>query len=297
MVGSDHTVLLASAHTVYHFDLDTGQKIRQFGTKGQGPLEFGNIRALNWDGGHYLVVDARALKTTLINTAGEWVWTNSIYFRSVSGTKSYLVGDGRTTPLKDYRKRIPKLRIFQYDTDGIQPQGDFFHLVSQEVINLGLNYSKNFVAIDHKNIYVIDEVLPTVFIYDKRTRVETAKILFKIPGFVHGPNEFPKFRIPPNLKKYWKWHWSWSRINKIAIWKNKLIVGYELVCMDTDSSGCLSPTFSCFISDLKTGDGHQVKLESGMLLGVSRGQLIIFHDWDDETYGEPAYRISKIPIP
>ncbi|PIE01076.1 MAG: hypothetical protein CSA81_13160 [Acidobacteria bacterium] len=297
LYAEDGTLILGAQHQIFHFDLNTGKLIRFFGRNGQGPLEFGDIRAVNWDGSYYFIVDARALKTSLVDASGKLIWCKPCYFRGLNGTHELMVGDCKTAKLAEYRIIFPTLKLFKYTPKGIEFLSDYFHPVSQKCLDLGRNYSIHFIDMDEKHIFVIDQVHPEVFVYDKQSLKQVRRMTMKMPGFVSGPDSFPKFGMPPDMRKYWKWHWSWSRINSLTVENGKIIVGYDLTCKEVDGEVCNHPQSAVHIYDMATADGRSIKIENGWVLGAKNQNIIVFYDWDDEQSEDPYYVVKMYKMP
>ncbi|PIE89166.1 MAG: hypothetical protein CR997_12895 [Acidobacteria bacterium] len=252
LYAEDGTLILGAQHQIFHFDLNTGKLIRFFGRNGQGPLEFGDIRAVNWDGSYYFIVDARALKTSLVDASGKLIWCKPCYFRGLNGTHELMVGDCKTAKLAEYRIIFPTLKLFKYTPKGIEFLSDYFHPVSQKCLDLGRNYSIHFIDMDEKHI---------------------------------------------DMRKYWKWHWSWSRINSLTVENGKIIVGYDLTCKEVDGEVCNHPQSAVHIYDMATADGRSIKIENGWVLGAKNQNIIVFYDWDDEQSEDPYYVVKMYKMP
>lgn len=290
----DQTLVLAGRYRVHHFDLENGSLIRQFGRRGQGPNEYGRIRSVVWTGSHYIVVDSRRLTTTVIDGQGQYVKRYGQFFKCLyrSGGRLWAVNG---EPKRQLQRERP-LEVFELQlADGdLETIGSRFHRLSEAAVDYFYNYTYHFVAAADDRVFVADQIVPSIYVYDLETKELLDVMRLSLPGFRTGEGQLPsKFMgASPggySRREFFRWENGWSRMTALHASGNAILIAYTLPC------SCDKPKKRIVKISPRDGTLHDTyDLTSGLLLGALDGEMIILNDWDDGTHEQPTYILEKV---
>ena len=295
-VAQDQTVVVCGPFTLYHFDLTDGKQIQSFGTRGEGPNEYGNIKAAIWTGQHYVISDGRLLRTTVLDSQGHYLFSSHKFYKGfhVKNNRIFAIsGDPIQQLIKDQPQTLIELKIS--DTEIVQV-GEKFHKMSKASVDLGYNYTAQYLDSNVHFLFVMEEVNPSIGIYSKSSHQNVRSVQLQLPGFEPGgilPNRFTA--VSPNgfsRKDFLRWKFSWSRITGLVVYPTGFVIAYETPCAE-----CVEESVKPNSRVVRLGlDGKIIDQMDirGYLIGGDETHFYSLLDWDDGTTKDPTYQIIGI---
>lgn len=289
-IAGDGTILIATKSHIYHFDTD-GHLINRFGGPGQGPNEYESIQAAIWTGSHYLISDGRNLRTGIVNGNGEFLaWEKTYYskFMESSGEYFYVFGG----PVKQIRREKPPfVGQFTLVSDGINDSFPRFHELTDKIVSLMYSYHDHFVAVEHQQVFVMNQLEPIIAIYQLRNKAIRGQQSVKLPQFIPGPEEWPFGAYNGNFemrRKIIEWKHSWSRIEGLHVYQGRYYIAYTVPAENDPNTDTLHRVFRW---DPANESGELLDLGVNQFFGYRDGHVYSFHgddEWQDEV---PTYQV------
>ena len=236
----DGSYLANNYHRVWHWAAD-GSLIARIGARGEGPGEFQGISQVLWTGRYYWVLDARRLVSSVFDARGNYLFGKPFAFRQ------FVPIDDRLFALKasgfnPFENRYP--RVLQEiepnitDFDLVLQEGMLFRQMTPRQVALDYNFKLVWGVREGNNYLVVDQVDPTIRIYDdsvvqaeaeaeaKGKYQEPEKIELMLPHFVAPPEQM-EIRFANNRQSI-EWWQSWSRICYFGRAGENYIIAYEI---------------------------------------------------------------------
>lgn len=291
-INEDGSILIGTKSTIYHFN-PKGQLIRLIGRHGTGPNEFESIRTAVWTGQNYLIVDGRTLRTTITDNSGTFLKYKNRYFSRLLSSKGeyFYVGGVRIKQL--IGERPSYLGRFSISNDELTIDPRRFHPLSNHIVGLFYNYVNHYVSTSKNKVFVVDEVAPVVYSYDKKLLKETEPVSLKLPQFVLAPPEMPRSYNGHNgslaiRKKVEAWQESWSHILGFDYSDGRYYFAYTL---PTGVEGAMREVIVCQV-DAKTKEAVAASVGTRDFLGFQEGKAFILESDDESEDKQPKYTVS-----
>lgn len=306
--AADGTIIGRTRYQVWHWDKD-GRLMRRFCQKGSGPGEVEGLGEVYWTGKHYWVVDSMSLQSSVFDANGRFLSRKNLYFRQLIdvGQRLFSVdyslanqNIGNFPPnLQELKLKIVNNQLF------VEKTGLVFYKITRRQQDLVMNFKLLWVVEEGDTFYVVNQVEPKMYIYDRKTReaeskvdllkpFEAPSVALEFPRYVPPPKHFTKNRQHRALLEWWR---SWSRNNYFGKINDHFVVAFEVPDPD-DSEDSLQAVVPF------TREGGALAMTSvykGFVVGQSGNQLVLFREGDSDAsfdyyldyYGDTA--LKQVP--
>jgi len=158
-------------------------------------------------------------------------------------------------------------------------------MLSVECVDMFYNYNNHYLSFDGGNVFLLDEVLPKIFVYDRETQSPKGGMLMRLPEFVNGPKRDISKKMP--FHKFVAWEDSWSRLTGFTRVGQHFAISYEVPAESKNARGKSRRSILAKVGVEGRASWH--KYFQGHVFGSHEGKVFVFRDWDEDEYENPSY--------
>ena len=285
----DGTFLILNVNQAFHFDAE-GNLLHRLGRSGQGPGEFTYLSTGFWDGKRYVFYTA-GNKLVYFNGNGEFEkeiktdghlmrigWTGKSFFGYHTGGTNALQKPHKGMVLLDRLDDLERLDELLH-----------FHTTSEGVLKFNYNQDNHWAAQVGNEIFVADEMTPTVWVYDITGRL-TRKISLQLLDFIPSPAKWFD-RRGKSLEWRRKWYFSWSRLVGFYAREGAMLVAYEV----PDDQNPQSAKVYTGVYDLQGNPIARISKTRHEFMDSDSEHYYLFQVLDSEEELLPKYAVEVRP--
>jgi len=280
----DGSIIIPNFHQVFHFS-QTGELIRKFGSKGNGPGEFVLAYEAFWDGEYYTVMDNRTGEFSFFSADGFFIKRDPGNVRHLFffGDKRLMVNSQQISSDK------PAICLVQLSEDAtVVAVGDYFHEVIPEIKGLQYNFSNIFATPFQGDLYVMDQLSNKVTRYDKDL-AKKSSFTAQLKYYADPPKIWPDISGRPNIRRFC---YSFPWIQRLGSIKEGLVIGYFLPNPE-DPNGQLK-YLTVVDSNGKTLVKEPLKIE-GHFIGTFNDLIYVVEESEDLDYTLKVIKFGASP--
>lgn len=290
--AKDGTIIGRAKYQIWHWDKD-GRLIRRFCQKGSGPGEVEGLGEVYWTGKFYWVIDSLSLQSTVFDANGRYLSRKNLYFRQLInvGEQVFAVDYSQANQnIGNHPRNLQEIR-FRLDNNQlmVEKTGLLFYKLTTRQQDMVMNFKLLWVVQEGDTYFVVNQLEPRMYVYDRKTRDAEAKIdalkpfeapfvSIEFPQYAPPPKHFTKNRQQRALLDWWN---SWSRINYFGKINDHFVLAFEVP--DPKDTEDMLQGIVPFTRE--GGALAMTTLYRGFVIGQTNGKIVLFREGDaDETF-------------